>query len=67
MNKNILKGKWNQMKGQVQKQWGKITDDEIDIMEGDANKLVGLIQERYGKSQEEAEREVQEWQEKHSM
>ena len=65
MNSDILKGKWKQVKGSVQKQWGKLTDDEVDQVEGDASKLAGLIQERYGKTREAAEKEVEEWQKKH--
>ena len=62
MNSDILKGKWNQLKGDVQRQWGELTNDDVDMVEGDANKLAGIIQERYGKSKEEAEREVERWQ-----
>ncbi|WP_421781210.1 CsbD family protein [Kiloniella litopenaei] len=62
MNSDIIKGKWNQLKGTVQKEWGELTNDEVDQINGDATKLAGLIQERYGKSREESEREVDEWQ-----
>ncbi|WP_020399573.1 CsbD family protein [Kordiimonas gwangyangensis] len=65
MNKDVVKGKWKQLKGEAQKQWGKLTDDELDQIEGDATKLAGLIQERYGKSKEIAEKEVEEWRKKH--
>ncbi len=58
MNKEEMKGKWNQLKGQVKKQWGKLTDDDLDRIEGNRDILVGKIQERYGKTKEEAEREV---------
>ncbi len=58
MNKEEMKGQWNQIKGEVKKQWGKLTDDDLERIEGNRDKLVGKIQERYGKSKEEAEREV---------
>lgn len=58
MNKEQMKGKWNQLKGEVKKQWGKLTDDDLDRIEGNRDILVGKIQERYGKTKEEAEREV---------
>lgn len=58
MTREEMKGKWNQMKGSLKKQWGKLTDDDIDRIEGERDILVGKIQERYGKSKEEAEREV---------
>lgn len=64
MNSDIIEGKWEQLKGSVQKQWGKLTHDDVDQVQGDATKLSGLLQEQYGKSKEEAEREIDEWQQK---
>jgi uncharacterized protein YjbJ (UPF0337 family) len=61
MNRDYLKGNWNQMKGHVRRQWGKLTDDEVDIIQGDQEILIGKIQERYGRSRDEAEREVRDW------
>ncbi len=61
MNKEEIKGKWNQLKGEVKKQWGKLTDDDLDRIEGNRDILIGKIQERYGKSKEEAEREVDQY------
>lgn len=66
MNADILKGKWKQLKGSVQSEWGELTSDEVDMIAGDSTKLAGLLQERYGKSREEAERAVEEWQDKHA-
>ncbi len=61
MNTDVLKGKWTQMKGNVRKQWGKLTDDDVDQVQGDAEILQGRIQERYGRTKEEAQREVDRW------
>lgn len=61
MNADVLKGQWKQLKGEVKRQWGKLTDDEIDQLEGNAEKLSGLLQERYGYSRDEAERRLDEW------
>jgi uncharacterized protein YjbJ (UPF0337 family) len=61
MNRDIAAGKWKQLKGEVKRQWGKLTDDEIDQIEGNSEKLTGLVQERYGKSRAEAEREIKQW------
>lgn len=58
MNKDILKGKWNQFKGEVKKQWGDLTDDDLRQIDGEYDKLVGRVQERYGYTREEAQREV---------
>ena len=58
MNTDILRGKWNQLKGEVKSQWGKLTDDDLDRVEGDTDKLIGRLQERYGYAREQAQREV---------
>ena len=57
MNKDILAGKWKEMKGRVQEQWGKLTDDELDRAEGRAEQMVGLLQQRYGYTKEKAQEE----------
>lgn len=64
MNRDIFEGKWKQFKGEVKKQWGKLTDDEIDQINGQHEKMVGLLQERYGYSREQAERELDEFMER---
>ena len=58
MNEDILKGKWRQIKGEVKSRWGKLTDDDVDVVAGDAEKLIGRVQERYGYQRDEAKREV---------
>jgi len=52
-NENVVKGKWREIKGEVQKAWGKLTDDELEKTKGDVKAIGGLIQQRYGKSKEE--------------
>lgn len=61
MNKDIISGNWKQFKGEVQKQWGKLTDDKLDQIDGNREKLVGKIQEEYGVAKDEAEKQVKEW------
>lgn len=66
MNRDIIEGNWKQLKGSVQQQWGKLTEDDLDIVEGKAAKLAGKVQERYGISKDEAEKQVDAWCEKHN-
>lgn len=61
MNTDELKGKWKQMKGNVKKNWGKLTDDDLDVIEGNKDILAGKIQERYGISKDEAKKQVDEY------
>lgn len=61
MDKDIAKGNFNQIKGKIKQQWGKLTDDEIDQMEGHAEILAGKLQERYGLARDDAERQAREF------
>ena len=61
MNKDELKGKWKQVKGNAKKNWGKLTDDDLDQIEGNKDILEGKIQERYGISKEEAKKQIDEY------
>lgn len=61
MNKDQIAGKWEQLKGEAQKQWGKLTDDELDRIEGDRTKLAGMVREKYGIAKEEAEKQVEDF------
>lgn len=65
MNWNQIEGNWEQFKGQAQSQWGKLTNDDMDVIAGNRKQLAGKIQEAYGKSEEEAEREIDEWAARH--
>ena len=61
MNWDRIEGNWKQFKGKVKAQWGKLTDDELDVMAGNRDQLVGKVQERYGIAKDEAERQVSDW------
>jgi uncharacterized protein YjbJ (UPF0337 family) len=58
MNADTLKGQWKQIRGEIKKWWGDLTDDDLERIEGDRDKLVGRLQERYGYTRENAEAEV---------
>ncbi len=62
MNKDIISGKWTQLKGKVQAKWGEITDDDMKVAEGNAEYLAGRLQERYGWAKDRAESEVRDFQ-----
>jgi uncharacterized protein YjbJ (UPF0337 family) len=61
MNSDQLKGKWKQVKGSVKERWGKLTDDDLDVIDGQHDQLIGTIQERYGIAREAAQKQVEEW------
>src|SRR5262245_65434788 len=61
MNWDTIEGNWKQFKGKVQKEWGKLTNDDVDVIEGQREILVGRLQERYGISRQEAEQRADSW------
>ena len=61
MNEDQIKGNWKQFKGKVKEKWGKLTDDDLEIIEGRADQLVGKLQERYGIARQEAEKQYREF------
>ncbi|MGI3167073.1 CsbD family protein [Pseudooceanicola sp. 200-1SW] len=65
MNWDRIEGNWKQVKGEAVAQWGKLTHDDMDVVNGERQKLVGLIQERYGLAKDEAERQVDDFVAKH--
>jgi uncharacterized protein YjbJ (UPF0337 family) len=58
MNQDRIEGNWKQVKGKVKEQWGKLTDDDLDVIAGKRDQLLGRIQERHGIAKDEAERQV---------
>lgn len=53
LNESTLKGKWTEIKGEVQKAWGKLTNDELEKTKGDAKAITGLIMQRYGEEKDQ--------------
>ena len=58
MNHDRIEGNWKQLKGKLKERWGKLTDDDIDVISGKRDQLLGRIQERHGIAKEEASRQV---------
>jgi uncharacterized protein YjbJ (UPF0337 family) len=52
INQDIVKGKWLEIKGEVQKAWGKLTSDEIEQTKGDIKSIAGLVLQKYGEQSE---------------
>lgn len=61
MNWDEVEGNWKQLKGKAQSQWGKLTDDDVEVIKGKRTELRGLLQTRYGHAKEDAERELDQW------
>ena len=59
MNADTIKGNWKQLKGKIKEHWGKLTDDDLTVINGREEQLIGKLQERYGYTKEQAEREIE--------
>jgi uncharacterized protein YjbJ (UPF0337 family) len=61
MNWDQLSGAWMQFRGKVREQWGRLTEDDLDIIDGQREQLEGKLQERYGVAREDASRAIDSW------
>ena len=61
MDWNRVEGNWKQLKGKVQAQWGKLTDDDFNLIAGKREQLEGKIQERYGIAKDQVRKDIDEW------
>lgn len=62
-----IEGNWNQFAGKAKQRWGKLTDDDVTVINGKRQELIGKIQERYGIAKKEAEKQVTEWEKSQSV
>jgi len=63
MDWNIVEGNWKQFKCKVKAQWGKLTDDHLDVIAGNRDQLAGKIQETYGITKDETEQQIKRFEE----
>lgn len=61
MNWDQIEGNWKQLKRSVKEKWGKLTDDQLDVIAGKRDQLAGKIQETYGASKDDVEKQISEW------
>jgi uncharacterized protein YjbJ (UPF0337 family) len=61
LNKDIMVGRWEQVKSRVKQRWGRLTDEQLNRISGYHDELAGLIRERYGYTHEKARKGVDEF------
>lgn len=61
MNGDQLEGNWGKLKAKVKQQWGKLTNDQLDVIESNPKASTGIIHEAHGLSKDEAEKQISEW------
>lgn len=67
MNWDTIRGQWLQFRGRIKQRWGNLTDDDLERIEGRRDELVGIIQKRYGLEREEAELQIQSFEDKNQI
>ena len=65
MNEDRIKGNWKQFTGKMKEQWGKLTDDDFDVIAGKRDQFFCKLQERQGLAVEAAEEQLSAWQKRH--
>lgn len=60
INDNVIAGKWKEIKGDLQRMWGRLTDDEIEEAKGNLTGFTGTVQRKYGTAQDEVRRQLDE-------
>ena len=61
MDWNRVEGNWKEMKGKIKERWGKLTDDDLDVIAGKQDQLEGRLQQRYGYAKDQAKKEIDDW------
>ena len=56
-----FEGNWKQIKGQIKEKWGKLTDDDLNVINGKRDQLEGKIQERYGYAKDQTKKDIDDW------
>jgi uncharacterized protein YjbJ (UPF0337 family) len=61
MDWNRIEGNWKQFKGAAKEKWGKLTDDDLNVIEGRREQLEGKLQQRYGFAKDQIHKDVDDW------
>jgi uncharacterized protein YjbJ (UPF0337 family) len=61
MDWNRIAGSWKQQQGTIRQKWGKLTDNDLALIDGKREQLEGLIQERYGLQKDQVRQDVDAW------
>ncbi len=59
MNKLIFKGNWNQLKGTLKTKWGKLTDNDMQVIEGNHEQIYGILHKHYGYTKDQVQKDIE--------
>ena len=66
MDTQIAKGNWNELKGEMKKTWGKLTDEDLTYLEGGTDQIIGKVQKAYGYTKDRAQQEFDSFKRSHA-
>ncbi|MFD2248231.1 CsbD family protein [Pontibacter ruber] len=49
----VMRGSWDDVKGQLKKNYGDLTDDDLMYVEGQEDELLGRLQRKLGKTKDD--------------
>ncbi len=61
MNWDSIAGNWKETQGKAKQQWGKLTDDDLAVIQGRRDELEGTLQKHYGYAKDKVKAEVDSW------
>ncbi len=61
MNWDQLQSKWMQMRGPLRHRWGRLTEEDLDVINGQRDVFISRVQERYSVDKAEAQQRIEEW------
>ena len=61
MNWDRIEGHWKEFKGKAKSQWGKLTDDDLNVIDGKREQLEGSLQKHYGYAKDQVKSEIDSW------
>jgi uncharacterized protein YjbJ (UPF0337 family) len=61
MNWDEIEANWLKVKGEIKERWGRLTDDDLDVISGKREKLAAEIQRKYAIAEDEANKEIEEF------
>jgi uncharacterized protein YjbJ (UPF0337 family) len=64
MNWDTIQGNWKQLTGHAKQEWGKLTGDDLKVVDGHRDQLAGKLQERYGIAKDVAEKQIKDWEDR---
>ena len=56
-----LQSKWFRMRGALRHRWGRLTENDLDVINGHRDIFISRVQERYSIDRTEAQQRIEEW------